>query len=60
MIPWGTLYVDGREVGSGTKVSVSADAGRRRVVMKQNGSAVARRVVRLRAGRETFIELVAP
>lgn len=60
MIPWGTLYVDGEEVGRGSRVEVRVGTGRHELSMRQNGDIVDERTLRLQPGEERQIELAAP
>jgi len=60
MIPWGTLYVDGEEVGRGSRVQARVVPGRHEISMYQNGVSVADRILRVKAGQRRQIELAAP
>ncbi|WP_168210340.1 serine/threonine-protein kinase [Persicimonas caeni] len=59
VIPWGTLYVDGRKIGGGTRHTLRLRTGRRRLVLKQSGEVRARRTVDVSARSSKIIELVA-
>jgi serine/threonine-protein kinase len=59
VIPWGTLYVDGRKIGEGTRHRLRLAVGRHRLVLKQSGEVRARRSVDVSARSSKIIELVA-
>lgn len=59
VIPWGTLYVDGRKVGSGTRHRVRLTEGRHTFVLEQDGQERARRTVDVTPRSSKIIELIA-
>ncbi|MGM0555785.1 MAG: serine/threonine protein kinase [Myxococcota bacterium] len=58
-IPWGELYIDGRRVGSGSKIDVTVLEGEREFLLKQNGEVRTRRTIDVSAGSPKIVELVA-
>jgi hypothetical protein len=59
LIPWGDLFVDGKRLGRGSRIRTELPAGRHTLQMRQGERAVAKQVVRIRAGQTTTVEMVA-
>ncbi len=59
VIPWGTLYIDGRKVGEGTRHTMRLREGRHRMVLKQDGEVRAKRTVDVTRRSSKIIEIVA-
>lgn len=54
IIPWGTLYVDGREVGNKSRQSLKLKPGRHQFVVKQRGVPKKKRTLKVGKNRETI------
>jgi hypothetical protein len=53
------LFVDGKRLGRGSRIRTELPAGRHTLEMRQGERAVAKKVVRIRAGQTTTVEMVA-
>ncbi len=59
LIPWGTLYVDGREISDRTRQEVTLAEGRHELTLRQRGEVRARQVVDVRGGHSKMVVLEA-
>jgi hypothetical protein len=59
LIPWGDLFVDGNRVGRGRRIRAELPTGRHTLEMRQGERSVAKKVVRVRPGQTTTVEMVA-
>ncbi|MFW5967969.1 MAG: serine/threonine-protein kinase [Persicimonas sp.] len=59
VIPWGTLYVDGRKIGDGRRQHVRLTEGRHRLELKQRGEVRDAQTVDVSDGSSKIVELVA-
>lgn len=59
VIPWGTLVVDGREIGQGRRHELDLTEGRHRLQLKQDGEVRAEETVDVSSTSSKIVELVA-
>ena len=59
LIPWGDLFADGKRLGRGSRIRTELPAGRHTLEMRQGERSVGTKVVRIRPGQTTTVEMVA-
>ena len=59
LMPWGTLVVDGEEVGEDGRQTIELSAGKHQLELRQDGAVRAIKTVDVEAGQHTMVNLIA-